>query len=62
MNYIYKIIFALVMMQVAVVLAKPYEPENGDKLQPFYGVREYFVHKRAGKGYLQSLTQVFIRC
>lgn len=63
MTYIDKIIFALFIMLVAVtVLAKPYEPENDDKLHPFYGVRDYFVYRRAGKGYLQLLTQLCNRC
>ncbi|XP_078379294.1 uncharacterized protein LOC144662374 [Oculina patagonica] len=46
MTCIDKIILAFVIVQVAVVLAKPYEPENDDGLNQFSDDMDNFVYKR----------------
>ncbi|KAL9962585.1 hypothetical protein ACROYT_G031696 [Oculina patagonica] len=47
MSYIHKIVLAFVIVQVAVVLAKPYEPENDDELNQLSDGMENSVYKRA---------------
>ena len=54
MTCIEKILLAFVIVQVTLVLAKPYEPEDGDGLFDYNDGKRDFFHKRAGKR-----TQVF---
>ncbi len=61
MTCIDKIILAFVIVQVAVVLAKPYEPENDDGLNQFSDDMDNFVYKREGGTHLKLLTLLFIR-
>ncbi|XP_078379295.1 uncharacterized protein LOC144662375 [Oculina patagonica] len=48
MTCIDKIILAFVIVQVAVVLAKPYEPENDEGLNQFSDDMDNSVYKRGG--------------
>ena len=49
MTCIEKILLAFVIVQVTLVLAKPYEPEDGDGLYDYNDGKRDFFHKRAGK-------------
>ncbi len=52
MSYIHKIVLAFVIVQVAVLLAKPYEPENDDGLNQLSDDMDNSVYKRAGETHL----------
>jgi len=54
MTFIYKTILAFIVVQVALVLAKPYKHEYDDGLYRFNGKMENFVYKREGKTHLYN--------
>ncbi|KAL9965916.1 hypothetical protein ACROYT_G029780 [Oculina patagonica] len=56
-----KIILAFIIVQVAVVLAKPYEPENDDGPYDFFNDTENSVYKRDSTGSFPYLTQMLLK-